>query len=321
MKLGIIGSGKIVHYFLSGLNEMNNIQVNAISTTKRSEAIGRDLAKKYQIDEAYTDNQKLCQSTNIDTVYIGVPNFLHYQMSKLALMNDKNVICEKPFFTSVEEAEELKKLADKNHVILLEAVKNVYLPNFKKIKTELPRLGPIHIVCLNHTQYSSRYDNFLKGKIAPVFDPKKDGGALMDLNVYNIHLAINLFGDPEQIQYFPNRQKGVDTSGILLLEYQDKQVALIAAKDSYTPVRSFIEGEKGTIYFDGSPSQLNNFTITLRNGKKTFFNFNKHQNQLTDEFDEFARIIDEQNFSKANKAFTNSLNVLKVLVEARKQAY
>ena len=35
---------------------------------------------------------------------------------------------------------------------------------------------------------------FLTGKIAPVFDPKKDGGALMDLNIYNIHLVAALFG-------------------------------------------------------------------------------------------------------------------------------
>ena len=87
--------------------------------------------------------------------------------------------------------------------------------NLSLIHIYLDKIAPIHVVNLNHTQYSSRYDAFLAGDIQPAFDPKKDGGALMDLGIYNLHIIIKLFGKPESINYFPTMQKNIDTSGIL----------------------------------------------------------------------------------------------------------
>lgn len=185
MKLGIIGSGMIVHDFLTTADQVANMTVTAISSTKRSENIARELAKKYNIKRTYTDNEELMADSEVDTVYVAVPNFLHYEVAKAALEHDKNVICEKPFVQSTTQAKKLKKLADEKGLIIVEAITNLYLENFKQIQKELNKIAPIHIVNLNYTQYSSRYDAFLEGKIAPVFDPKKDGGALMDLNIYN----------------------------------------------------------------------------------------------------------------------------------------
>ena len=177
MKLGIVGSGKIVHDFLTTANKIDNLELAAISTTKRSEGIAQDLAKKYDIKEAYADNDRLYHDSTVDTVYVGVPNFLHYDVAKKALEAGKNVICEKPLVETIDQAKELKKIADENDRIIVEAITNIHLENYKQIKKDLSEIAPIHIVSLNFTQYSSRYDNFLKGIIEPVFDPKKDGGA------------------------------------------------------------------------------------------------------------------------------------------------
>ena len=43
MKLGIIGSGKIVHDFLSIADQIPNLELAALSTTKRSHQIGLEL--------------------------------------------------------------------------------------------------------------------------------------------------------------------------------------------------------------------------------------------------------------------------------------
>ena len=58
------------------------------------------------------------------------------------------------------------------------------------IKEKLPELGKIKIVTANYSQYSSRYNAFKEGIIQPAFDYTKSGGALMDLNIYNIHLIL-----------------------------------------------------------------------------------------------------------------------------------
>lgn len=317
MKLGIIGSGMIVHDFLTTADQINNLELAAISTTKRSEHIAQELAKKYNIQKVYTDNEKMMADPAVDTVYVAVPNFLHYEVAKAALEHGKNVICEKPFVLSVDQAKKLKQIADEHDLIIVEAITNLYLDNFKRIQEELPKIAPIHIVNLNYTQYSSRYDAFLKGEIAPVFDPKKDGGALMDLNIYNIHLAAALFGLPDEAKYYANMQKGVDTSGTLHLSYNDKQASLTASKDSYVTSRSFIEGEKGSIYFDGSTGTLDNFTIEMRNQQPKRYNLNKYPHRMASEFNAFSQMIDQHDTRKADAAFVNTLETMQILVAAR----
>ena len=59
MKLGIIGSGMIVHDFLTTADQIKNMTITAISSTKRSEKIAQDLAQQYHIARTYTDNDEL----------------------------------------------------------------------------------------------------------------------------------------------------------------------------------------------------------------------------------------------------------------------
>ena len=87
---------------------------------------------------------------------------------------------------------------------MIEAIINQYLENFKVIKDSLSEIGDIKIVNINYSQYSSRYDAFKRGDIAPAFNPEMGGGALRDLNIYNIHLLVGLFGNPNRVEYLPN---------------------------------------------------------------------------------------------------------------------
>ena len=41
----------------------------------------------------------------------------------------------------------------------------------------------------NYAQYSSRYDRYLNKDVAPAFSPEHAGGALYDLNIYNLHFC------------------------------------------------------------------------------------------------------------------------------------
>lgn len=319
IKLGIVGSGMIVHDFLSIADQIPDLELTAISTTKRSEKIGQELSQKYGIKYAYSDNEALYSNDEVNTVYVGVPNNLHYEVARKALLAGKNVICEKPFVDTADQARELKKIADEKGVFLVEAITNIYLANFNYLKEHLNTIGPVHQVALNFTQYSSRYDNFLKDIIEPVFDYKKNGGALMDIGIYNIHLAVGLFGKPERVQYFPVMQKKVDTSGILMLTYPGMQISSIAAKDSYaTDQWSYIEGEKGTLKIKGSLGQLNEVELNLKGEEPRKIELNKYNDRMVAEFVEFSRMIKENDKDAANRAFEHSLTVLEVLEAARK---
>lgn len=232
MKLAIIGSGMIVHDFLTITKDLKNTELTAIIGTKRSLDTLQELKAQYQIGAVYTDFETALLDSDFDTVYVAVPNFLHYGFAKKALENGKNVISEKPFTVKYSEFLDLKRIALEKRLILLEAITNQYLQNYLDLKKKLPELGDLKLIESNYSQYSSRYDAFEAGKVLPAFDPKKGGGALMDINIYNVHFIVGLLGRPQSVQYLPNIEREIDTSGILMLDYGNTKAVAIGAKDS-----------------------------------------------------------------------------------------
>lgn len=316
MKLLIAGSGFIVHDWLPITKDLPQIKLSGIVTTKRSQEIGQKLALQYGIEAAYTDYDQALKETNADTVYVAVPNFLHYQFVKKALLAGKNVICEKPFTVKYDEFKELEQLALQKNLILLEAITNQYLSNYLALKKKLPDLGPVRIVLMNYSQYSHRYDAFKRGKIQPVFDPKKGGGALMDLNIYNIHFVVGLFGLPKKVHYAANIQRGVDTSGILTMDYGSFKAVLVAAKDVEAPITSTIEGEKESIVVNGAPNVMASFDVYHRKDKIAHVNEQHYPHRMYQEFVRFNEIIEKRDLAAARKALKHSEQVMQVLQEA-----
>ena len=219
MKLGIIGSGMIVYDLLTFIDIIDEIELTAILGRKESQEKIETLINKHHIKKAYYDYDELLNDDEIDTIYVALPNHLHYEYTKKALLHNKHVICEKPFTSNVNELDELIALAKQQNCLLFEAITNQYLPTFKEIKEKISEIGKISIISSNYSQYSSRYNAFKRGEILPAFDVNKSGGALMDLNVYNIHFVVGLFGAPNKVEYFANIEKGIDTSGVAILEY------------------------------------------------------------------------------------------------------
>lgn len=246
LKLGIVGTGSIATEYLKRLHLMANIEIVSICGTARSRDVVESLCRQYQIPHGYTHVQKLLAS-DIDTVYVAVPNHLHYEVSRKALLSGKNVIVEKPFTSTYEEAKQLAALAKERKLFLYEAILTMYQGNYYKVRELLHRIGIVHMVSCAFTQYSRRYDQLLAGERHPVFDPDKSGGALMDLNVYNLHYVIGLFGRPTKGHYYPFIEKGVDTSGVAVLEYPTFQAVCMGAKNCASLGAYAIQGERGSI--------------------------------------------------------------------------
>jgi predicted dehydrogenase len=119
------------------------------------------------------------EDSNIDFVYIASPNNLHFDYAKKALEYGKNVICEKPFTTTVKESKELIRLAKDRGLFLFEAITLMYSPNYNLIKQHLFKVGNIKLVMCQYCQYSGRYDVLLEEKIPNVFNPEFAGSIVM----------------------------------------------------------------------------------------------------------------------------------------------
>ncbi|MCO4628160.1 NAD-dependent oxidoreductase [Streptococcus infantarius subsp. infantarius] len=316
MKLAILGTGKIVEEVLPVLKEINGIELSAILSTPRSIEKAEKLAELYAISQASSDYDSILANPDVDTVYVALPNHLHYDYAKKALLAGKHVICEKPFTLTLAEFEDLAKIAEQKNRILLEAITNQYLGNFASIKANLAKLGDIKIVECNYSQYSSRYDAFKRGEIAPAFDPAKGGGALRDLNIYNIHLVVGLFGKPERVQYLANMERGVDTSGILIMDYGNFKAACIGAKDYSADIKSTIQGNKGSIAVLGPTNSMPELSLSLNGQSLTMINENSLNHRMHDEFVAFQAIIEHEDMTATKLALDHSHLVMEVLDQA-----
>lgn len=331
MKLGIIGTGKIIIDALYAMEPLNEISLNAIFARSHSRDKAERLAKKYSIPEVYTDYDELLINADVDTVYIGLINSVHYEYAKRALEKNKNVILEKPFAGTFEEAKELIDLARQKDLFVFEAVTVLHNDVITKMRENLPRIGNVRMMLANYSQYSSRYDRYLMGEVDHSFDPEYLGGALRDINVYNVHYAVELFGAPIKTHYYPNIGfNGIDTSGTMIMEYDGFSAVCTGAKDSDSPGFVQIQGEKGYMRIDGKPNVAANLMVVLVDEENTeserdaagalvrptmkeeIIPENVHH-RMTREFSDFARMIDEKDRDMAERFASETLEVMRIV--------
>ena len=268
IRLGTIGSNFIVHNILRHVVKTPGYSLTAVYS--RSEEKGEALAQQYGAKRYYTDMEAFLGDEEVNFVYIAVPNSLHYEYAKAALLAGKHVLLEKPFCPEEAQARELAKIAWQRGLVLIDMTPTAFLPNLPLLKEQLPKIGKIRQVMGNYTQYSSRYDRFRAGETDNVFNPVFSGGSLMDINYYNVYLNTALFGRAQQAVYFPNIQRGIDTSGVIVLQYDGFVSQNTGAKDCRGENFFQIEGEDGYIYIPGGVSSLEEIRVVTKAGTEVF---------------------------------------------------
>lgn len=320
MNIGIVGAGKIVKEALPILEQVSGVAFQSIVTTGRNPQNVNDLQKQFNIKRAYEDYTQFLVDAELEVVYIAVPNHLHYHYVKQAIEHGKHVICEKPFTLTKVELESLRELAESKQVIITEAITNLYLGNFDVLKRTLQEIGDVKIAQFNYSQYSSRYDNFKQDIIQPAFNPEMGGGALMDINVYNVHLAVGLFGQPRGVSYFANVEKNIDTSGILQLDYDNLKVVCIGAKDSNSDNHSYIQGDQATIHIEGPTNELKSFEVNHIEGGTQLYQLNQFEHRMHEEFVKIIKMINDKDDTLAKRQLEHSIAVVEVLESALESA-
>ena len=317
MRIGTIGTGFITSWFLScWLEEQNECE----AVYSRNYNNGKQLADKFNVEKIYTDLACFFSDDLIDIVYIASPNSLHYEHAKQALLANKHVIVEKPFTSTVEECEELLRLAQEAGRFIFEGSTTFSLPNVEIIQSLLPKIEPIRIMTCNMSKISRKYDEFLEGKKPNVFTTAYSGGALMDLNVYNIHLITTLFGEPKELTYYANIVDGIDISGCINMKYPKMVISSIAGKDSTARNSVTIQGEKGSIYIDSSAAVCASIELEMREQEAETFNMQNHTLTHIYYIRKMIKIIENENWLEWKRYSDHTLLVMGVIVQARESA-
>lgn len=189
LRFGVLGTGFISNKGASTFEVLGGDAVLAAAASRDPEKAAA-FAARYGVPKSYGSYEALARDPEIDVVYIGTPHNFHLENIRLCAENGKHVVCEKPIAISGDEAREIARLSREHGVFIMEAYWTVFLPAWGKAM-ELLRSGAI-----------GRYE-FLRAELGfshpgarglRKIDPKLAGGSLLDLGVYNIMLAYQIFG-------------------------------------------------------------------------------------------------------------------------------
>jgi len=319
MKVGVVGTGMIVRMVCPNFKNWG-IETAAVAGTPTSMGEVNELADEWGAAGRYSDYHDLVADPNVDTVYVAVPNFLHYAVSEAAILAGKDVVCEKPLASNEREAAKLAELAKEHGVFLWEAVVTTRQPNFKLVRDELlPKIGTVKAVSVNYSQYSSRYDAFRAGEVLPAFDPAKAGGAIIDIGLYTLTYTLGLFGEPKNAKYLANIERGIDTSGLVLMEYDGFTATNVCAKDSNGALGATIQGTDGWIKTDTGANFCGPVTFCLNGGEPEVIDRSLPV-MWEGEFREFRRQQEEGDREECYRQLDQSLLVSRVQNSIRREA-
>lgn len=191
LRVAFIGYGNSVrNYHLPYLEHHPDIQVVRIFRREEDRVGDLDAEKFYPDIEFTSDLNTILLSNDIDLVAVCTHVDSHAYYSRLALQNNKHILVEKPFASSVQEAEAIFALAKEKHLLAVANQNRRYDSDFLTLKNVIAsgKTGrPVEMV--------SHYDYFKPQVSKPEFD------RLYGLAVHQIDQIVSLFGIPQDVHY------------------------------------------------------------------------------------------------------------------------
>jgi predicted dehydrogenase len=209
-------------------------------------AKGRQSAAQKLRLKWYDSVDDICADPGIDGVFIATNNLSHYPLAKKLLEARKHVIVEKPITTTLEQANELVQLAEKNNLSL--AVDHMMVHNSFNIKAaqliEKGEIGEVGSIVLHmEFPYGFTEDEASTWRCA---NPEEVGGPIGDVASHCLYMAEFLLKD-----------------------------TIVSVQGTYTPPVSSIKAENGAyINFTtkkGTPGTVRVSFSELRGGMKSTF--------------------------------------------------
>ena len=243
IRWGILGCGKIARKFASDLKLVKDASLVAVASTDDRRA--KEFSKTFNAEIAYNSYEALVNSDKVDVIYIATPHGFHHEHALLCLNHKKAVLCEKALALNSIQVKEMIGVSRANKVFLMEAFWTKFLPQYQKV-SELINHGDIGKLKLIQADFGFRAEQPTPQRL---YDPKLGGGALLDIGIYPVFLAISLLGRPDDIEAVMSPySSGVDEQISAVLKFKNGALAITSATfAAHTPVEATIVGTEGYI--------------------------------------------------------------------------
>jgi len=191
IRVGIIGAGGIGKVHIQTFRRLANVRVTAIADARRD--LAEACAKEYGIERVYADAEAMLEADVVDAVVVAVPNALHAPLAVKALAAGKHVLLEKPMARDLDGARAVVRAwRDSGRVLMMGHQMRWEWVNMR-VK-ELIDGGAFGRVYQIKTGWLRRkgipgWGSWFTRKA------ESGGGALIDIGVHMLDLAMYLLGD------------------------------------------------------------------------------------------------------------------------------
>lgn len=170
IKIGMFGVGHLGKHHARILNKIPTAQLVGVNDVDIQR--GEEIADREKVP-FYADWRELLEQC--DAVDIATPTFTHHELAAPALQAGKHVFVEKPMTLTVEQADDLIRLANQHQVVLQVG----HIERFNSAMMELKRImgRPLFIEVHRLTMFSPRV---------------KDIGVVVDLMIHDLDLVLSL---------------------------------------------------------------------------------------------------------------------------------
>jgi predicted dehydrogenase len=220
---GIMSTGRIARTFIAALNQ--SAQARVVAVASRDATRAAETAREFGIARAYGSYEELLADSDVEAVYIGLPNSMHAEWAVKCARAGKHVLCEKPLGVSRAEAAAMFAAAHAAGVYLMEAFMYRFHPQTLKVQ-ELIASGAIGMVRTIQAAFGFTVTDPTNIRLNAALA----GGALMDVGCYCVNFGRMVAGvAPERVAAAARwADTGVDATLVGTLEYPGGALAQIA---------------------------------------------------------------------------------------------
>lgn len=238
MKIGVIGSGRIVQRFFGECEAVDEMTIVAMYHPRSSSA--QFFLERNGIEGIFVTDDLEEFFHAVDAVYVAAPHEFHFSYVQKALEAKKHVLCEKPMVMKKEQGTFLFELAKKKDVVLMEAIKTASCPGFLYALQLLQQgvIGQVYDVEACFTKIGASAGREIWGE---------HPGSFAELGSYPLLPVVKLFGTNSQKSYVwsASAVRGADAYTKMMLVYPKGCATLKTGLGVKSEGELIVAGESG----------------------------------------------------------------------------
>lgn len=310
-KWATIGCGIIANQFAEAFASKGR-KIYSVANRTHENAV--KFANKYGIGKVYDEIDDVFSDDEVDIIYISTPHNTHIKYLEKALNAGKHVLCEKSITLNLEELERAVKLAEKNHLILAEAMTIYHMPIYSELhrRIENGEFGGLRLIQMNFGSYKE-YDMNNR-----YFNRNLAGGALLEIGVYALSFVRYFMSSkPDQIltqvKFAPT---GVDEQASILLKNKEEEMAtVILSMHAKQPKRGTISFDKAYIEMFEYPRGDEAIITYTEDGHKEVVSFGNRNKALEYEIKDMEEAV----YTQSNNMYLDyTIDVMDIMTSIRK---